>query len=314
MNERPRGQPIERKILAELCRSNAFHEFSHGTVFATGVLNRDLLYLTSLMSWNNPVLFWAGHTEHHKFTCYPADDLEITLDARPALGEFLKFALVNPQGFVRTLRNTVRSAFGRMESEWEQRLVPMENSQLRTKLARFSWFLLAGQGAIVAGSIYYHLWMVLVLIALAPFYARGLQWLCNESQHVGQPGNLSDFRLCSRTLYLNPVVEFQCWHMNYHTDHHIYAAVPCYRLGRLHSVIKADLPPYHQGLQSVWREIMGTMQRREHESTYQFLASVPARRLSVFLDDRTRYRLHATVCGWLSSHDNVSVEVCPWDW
>jgi fatty acid desaturase len=335
VSERPRGQPIEwywvpieRQVLAALCRksdflgalqtigflsilvftgsiayyssghwpwyvtvvllflhgtcwaflSNAFHEFSHGTVFATPFLNRFFLYLVSFLSWNNPLLFWSSHTEHHKFTLHPADDLEVSVYARPTLREFLKFAVVNPQGLVRTLGGTVRYAFGRIEGEWEERLFPESNTKLRRRLSRLAWMLLAGQLAIVAVAVYFRLWMLPVLITLAPFYGRAIQWLCNESQHTGLPGNVSDFRLCSRTIYLNPVLQFLYWHMNYHTDHHIYAAVPCYRLGRLHRVIQSDMPYCQRGLVAVWREINATLQRQKRDPDYQFMASVPPRR------------------------------------
>ena len=82
---------------------------------------------------------------------------------------------------------------------------------------------------------------------------------------MGLPGNVPDFRLCGRTIYLNPVLQFLYWHMNYHTDHHIYAAVPCYRLVSLHRLIEADLPPCHRGVVAVWREIAAPLRRRAAE-------------------------------------------------
>ncbi len=130
----------------------------------------------------------------------------------------------------------------------------------------------------MAVALYFRLWMLPVVVTLAPFYGRGIQWLCNESQHMGLPGNVPDFRLCSRTIYLNPVLQFLYWHMNYHTEHHIYAAVPCYRLARLHRLIKADLPPCPRGLVAVWRQIAATLRRRRVEPGYQFMAQVPPRR------------------------------------
>ncbi len=47
--------------------------------------------------------------------------------------------------------------------------------------------------------------------------------------------------------------------MNYLTDRHVYAAVPCYRLPRLDRLIKVDLPP---GLVAVWREIAARQRSR----------------------------------------------------
>jgi len=258
--------------------SNAFHEFSHGTVFATPFLNRFFLALVSFLSWNNPVLFWSSHTEHHKFTLHPADDLEIDLEARISVGQFLRFAIINPQGLLRTLGNTVRYGFGRVRGAWEERLFPPSSCALRRSLARWAWAILVAHLVLVAGSLYLHLWMLPVVITLAPFYGRGIQWLCNESQHMGLPGNVPDFRLCSRTIYLNPLLTFMYWHMNYHTDHHLYAAVPCYRLASLHRLIRADLPYCHRGLRAVWREIGATLRRRRSEPGYQFMAALPPRR------------------------------------
>lgn len=259
--------------------SNAFHEFSHGTVFATPSLNRFFLGLISFLTWNNPILFWTSHSEHHKFTMHQPDDLELSLDASITLPQFLGFAIVNPRGLLRTLRNTVRYGLGDMRGAWEQQLFPAEKTGLRRSLARWAWGLLISHLCLVAVSLYLHLWMLPVVITLAPFYGRGIQWLCNESQHIGLPGNIADFRICSRTIYLNPVLQFMYWHMNYHIDHHIYAAVPCYRLGRLHQIIRQDLPYCHRGLVSVWREILATLAHRKTEAGYQFIADCPARRI-----------------------------------
>jgi len=256
--------------------SNAFHEFSHGTVFASRFLNRLLLYLVSFLSWNNPTLFWASHTEHHRFTLYPTDDLEVSLYARPTVRAYLKIAFINPVGFLRTLRMTLRHAFGRIEGDWEERLFPHHKVEQRRQLSRWACLLLTGHGTLVAGALYFHLLMLPVVVTVAPFYGRAIQWLCNESQHTGLPGNVPDFRLCSRTIYLNPVLQFLYWHMNYHTDHHFFAAVPCYRLGRLHRAIKDSLPPSPRGLLATWRQIGATIARQKLQPGYQYFAPLPA--------------------------------------
>jgi fatty acid desaturase len=258
--------------------SNGFHEFNHGTVFATRVLNRISLYLFSFLSWNNPILFWASHTEHHKFTLYSSDDLEVSPDVRPRLREFLMIAFINPRGLLRTLTGTVRHARGRIEGEWEERLFPPSKPELRARLSRWAWILLLGHGAILLIAIYFRLWMLPVVISLAPFYGRGIQWLCNESQHTGLPGNVPDFRVCSRTVLLTPALQFLYWYMNYHTEHHFYAAVPCYRLAQLHREIERDMPPCPRGLIATWRQINTTLQRQKHDPDYRYFPTVPPRR------------------------------------
>lgn len=258
--------------------SNGFHELSHGTVFATRWLNRAFLGLFSVLTWNNPVLFWASHTEHHKYTLHPAGDLEIDLDARPTLLGFLSFAIVNPMGLFRLLNLNIRHAFGKIEGAWELHLFPRSAAELQSHLARWARILLLSHALIIALAVYWHLWVLIVVVSLAKFYGGGIQWLCNEAQHIALPGNVNDFRLCSRTIYLNPLLQFMYWHMNYHVEHHMYAAVPCYRLVRLHAAVKHDMAACPSGLVATWRQINAILQKKKLEPGYQYLAAVPSRR------------------------------------
>jgi fatty acid desaturase len=134
-----------------------------------------------------------------------------------------------------------------------------------------------GQALIVGVSLYLGLWLVPILVTLAPFYGGGLQYLCNKTQHVGLQDNVPDFRLCCRTIILNSFVRFLYWHMNYHTEHHMYAAVPCYNLGRLHEQVKSDLPHCPEGLLATWKEIVAILQKQKVDSKYQYVADLPAR-------------------------------------
>jgi fatty acid desaturase len=63
--------------------------------------------------------------------------------------------------------------------------------------------------------------------------------------------------------------------MNYHIEHHMYAAVPCYNLGRLHRAIRHDLPKSPQGLWAAWRQIVTVLKRQAAEPEYQFMATLP---------------------------------------
>ena len=117
--------------------------------------------------------------------------------------------------------------------------------------------------------------MLPVLITFAPFYGGLLLFLCNNTQHVGLQDEVSDYRLCTRTIYLNPVVEFLYWHMNYHIEHHMHAAVPCYKLARLHRAIKHELPYITYGLIETWSVIITIIRRQNIEPTYQFVPKLP---------------------------------------
>ena len=65
--------------------------------------------------------------------------------------------------------------------------------------------------------------------------------------------------------------------MNYHTEHHMYAAVPCYNLGRLHAMIRHDLPPCPDGLVAVWCEIASIQLRQEKDPSYVHQPVLPLR-------------------------------------
>jgi len=69
-------------------------------------------------------------------------------------------------------------------------------------------------------------------------------------------------------------VRFLYWHMNFHTEHHMYAAVPCYKLSRLHAAIAHELP-HTKGLIGAWREIADILRRQAADPTYQYVTPLP---------------------------------------
>ncbi len=92
---------------------------------------------------------------------------------------------------------------------------------------------------------------------------------------MGLQDNVHDFRLCCRTFTLNPMLRFLYWQMNYHIEHHMYAAVPCYHLDQLHRMIQHDLPPTPKGLVGVWKEIDAILCRQAVDPNYQHVAPLP---------------------------------------
>ncbi len=255
---------------------NGFHELVHDSVFKTRALNRFFLRVFSFLGWLNHHLFWASHMEHHKYTLHPPDDLEVVLPMKLTLAGFLENALISPRGFYYTLKNTIRLARGQLKGEWENALFPESEPARRRQLFNWARLVLAGQLTIVVVALVMGWWLLPVVITLAPFYGGWLLYLCNNTQHAGLQDNVPDFRLCCRTIILSPVVRFLYWHMNYHTEHHMYAAVPCYNLGRLHRLIKADLPPCPHGLYATWKQLIPILRRQKREPKYQYASPLPS--------------------------------------
>jgi fatty acid desaturase len=256
---------------------NGFHELCHKTVFKTKALNTLFLYIVSFLGWHHPVMFWTSHQEHHKYTLHPPYDLEVVLPVKLTLRSFLMSAVVNPWDLYGRLKFYIRLSSGRLEGAWENHLFPGTARKERQALINWARIHLAGHLLLVVVSLALGLWMIPVLVTLAPFYGGWLLYLCNNTQHVGLRDNVDDFRLCTRTILLNPALQFLYWHMNYHIEHHMFAAVPCYNLGKLHRAIKPDLPHCPSGLLETWRQIIAILKKQEQDPTYQFNTQLPIR-------------------------------------
>jgi len=254
---------------------NAFHELCHGTVFRSRFLNAFFLRIISFVSWNNYALFRASHNRHHWHTLHPPHDLEVVLRLHFSLKTFLIAAVADPLMLYEVIKQNVRFSLGILKPGWETTIFPASDPVLRRQLFRFARILLLGHAIIVTVSIVSGLWPVALLITGARFYGGWLFYLCNNTQHVGLRDNVPDFRLCCRTIELNPFIRFLYWQMNYHTEHHMYAAVPCYNLRKLHRAIAHEMPHITHGLIPAWREISGIIRRQKIEPGYQHTHELP---------------------------------------
>ncbi len=254
---------------------NGFHELLHESVFKTRKYNRFFVPLFGFLGWYNPFHFWTSHTEHHKFTLHPPDDLEVIVPQKELLRVFLSSALIDPVGLYEALRDNVRLSFGKLSGTWEHHLFDDATSKLRAQLFNWARILLIGHTLIIVGSIWAGGWPIALALSLPRFYGGWLFLLCNNTQHTALPDSVPDFRVCCRTVYLNPVVQFLYWYMNYHTEHHMYPGVPCYNLGQLHQTIRREMPPSPRGLFAAWQQILEIQRKQQKDPTYRFEPALP---------------------------------------
>lgn len=258
---------------------NGFHELVHRSVFRTRWLNELFVRVFGFLGWYNHHFFRASHEAHHKYTLHEPDDLEVVLPVRMTLGGYLARAIVDVPGFLHMLRGQVRRALGDSNPDrdrWTAALFPADDPDGRRRLVGWARILLAGHGLVAAVSLATGWWIVPVLLSLPAAYGRWLHLLLNETQHIGLAKETPDFRLCCRTILLNPFLRFLYWNMNYHTEHHMYAAVPCYHLGRLHRAIAHDLPPCPRGIVATWRQIAPVLRRQRIDPAYCYVAPLPS--------------------------------------
>ena len=274
--------PIGVTLLLVLCHGtftsfyiNAVHELGHNTVFRTKALNAFFEKFFSFLGWINFEMFDVSHTRHHRFTLHQPDDLEVVLPMKVIIRDMLVTGIVNWRAPWQTVTNSWRIARGKFQGEWELKLFPVGSPE-RAASVRWARTLLIGHTLIVAVSLWFHLWVLPFLTTFsAGCFGNVLHTLCNNTQHIGLKDDVDDFRLCCRTFTLNPFVQFLYWHMNYHIEHHMFAAVPCYRLGKLHRLIKHDLPSCPHGIVAAWKEIAAILAIQETDPAYQHVAVLP---------------------------------------
>jgi fatty acid desaturase len=256
---------------------NGFHELSHNTVFKSKKLNGFFYRLFSFLSWNNHVFFSESHREHHFYTLQRDIDMEVSLPIELSARTFFLRGFINPLGLIETVYGTLLlslgivkgkmySGLGSSSAAWKVSLFPEKNTKLRKKLFRWARITFFGHLLIVSISLAFGLWQIPLLLTFAPFYGTGFLYFLNPTQHKGMEDNVSDFRLNSRTILLNPILRFLYWNMNYHVEHHMYAAVPFHNLGKLHKLIEYDLPDSPKGLIQTWIQIMA-LKNREINAT-----------------------------------------------
>jgi fatty acid desaturase len=254
---------------------NAVHELGHGTVFRTRALNALFCHVFAFLGWINHEVFQSSHIRHHRYTLHPPDDLEVVLPVQLVFWHVLKKGIFYPYRAWFAFRETVRFARGDFRGEWELTLYPASDPAGRRAPVRWARIILLGNLGVVAVAAFTGQWILPLLSWGHLALGSWLLFLCNNTQHVGLQDNVSDFRLCCRTFTLNPVARFLYWQMNYHIEHHMYAAVPCYRLGRLHRLIRHDLPPTPAGLVGVWRQINSILREQTRNPGYQYQPVLP---------------------------------------
>ena len=261
------------------------HELCHTTVFRTKRLNELFLRVFSLFGWLNFHVYRFSHSYHHRYTLFIEGDREEVMPATPSLRALylLQLFTVNvtggyqSRGLVPTLGNFVRLAGNRLDNpfnSWGPELYEGHRAEGR-KAVKWARLVLVFHAAVIIAAVAVGEPIVAVLVSGSVFVANWLRYLVGVPMHCGLRSGVADFRKCVRTITLDPLSEFLYWHMNWHLEHHMYAAVPCYNLKRLHRAVARDLPA-PRTLVGAWREMRATWRRQQTEPGYAFDTPMPA--------------------------------------
>jgi fatty acid desaturase len=237
--------------------NDALHELSHNTVFASRTLN---IAVTALFGWlywpMNPHFYRLSHQKyHHRYTLYQGSDGE-DVPNYVALKPLFVFSLF---GYLVQFRQLIQCLWrlftlaplskgwrgrGFALDSWEQFVLKKASEAERRQVRRMGVACLIAHIVFAAVCIYFGLWFLPVLVTLAPFYGGTfLGYLSGIHQHAACEPNNPDFRISCADVKLDPLSSFLYWHMEYHIEHHMFAAIPCYNLKRFARFVADQLPP-----------------------------------------------------------------------
>ena len=248
-----------------------WHECGHRTAFKTTWMNDWLYALASFMVFREPTLWRWSHTRHHTDTIIVGRDPEIGAMRPPDIAGMLLNVFALKSTWV-SLQGVLRHAAGRV-NETEATFLPESE---RPKVYRTARIWLAIYAATIALAIGTGSLLPLLYVGLPTLYGGWFVIFVGLTQHAGLAEDVLDHRLNARTVYMNPVIRFLYWNMNYHVEHHMFPMVPFYSLPKLHEAMKADCPPPYPSILAAYREIIPTLIRQLKDPTYFVVRPLPA--------------------------------------
>ena len=263
------------------------HELCHGTVFKTKRLNEIFLRIFSTLGLQNFHIYKMSHSYHHRFTLHRIADKEVVLPKTPSLRflyllQLFTFNITGgfeSRGLFPTMRGLFRVAADRMEqpyNEWGKELYA-EFPEERLKAVHWARYLIAVHLSFALFAVLIGYPILILIVSLHPFIGNWLRYFVGAPMHCGLRSDVSDFRKCVRTITLDPISEFLYWHMNWHLEHHMFAAVPCYNLKKLYEAVADDMPK-PRTLISSWKEMLEVVKQQEADPAYEFDTPVPPQR------------------------------------
>jgi fatty acid desaturase len=257
-------------VLYGSASDSRWHEAGHGTAFRTSWLNDALYQVASFMNLKEPTLWRWSHARHHTDTIIVGRDREI-LAMRPPDAFRLVLNVFGIREAVDVLVSILRHAAGRLTAE-EVTFIPEAEHRLVVREAR-AW--VAIYALVIALAVWLGSLLPLMYVGLPSLYGRWLAHLFAFTQHAGLAENVLDHRLNSRTVYMNPVLRFLYWNMNYHIEHHMFPMVPYHALPQLHAELRADMPAPCPSTIAAYREILPALRRQMRDPEYYLKRELP---------------------------------------
>lgn len=257
-------------VLYGSASDSRWHECGHGTAFKTPWMNAVVFEIASFMIMRNSATWRWSHARHHTDTVIVGRDPEIAVMRPPVFAKVL-LGFVGIPDVAAFLPRMLYNAFIGVHPE-EKTFVPESEWSKVVRVARISTAIYAATGALALwmGSI-----LPLMVIGLPRLYGAWHHVMTGLLQHGGLADNVTDHRLNSRTVYMNPISRFIYWNMNYHVEHHMFPMVPYHALARLHAVIRHDLPEPTPSIAAGFAEMWPAFVKQMRNEDYFVMRHLP---------------------------------------
>ena len=155
-------------------------------------------------------------------------------------------------------RRMLLHASGRIHPEEATYIRPQDHAKVFL-IARI-W--LAIYAATILLALYLGSILPLMVIGLPRLYGAWHHVMTGLLQHLGLAENVTDHRLNTRTVLMNPLSRFIYLNMNYHLEHHMFTMVPYYHLPKLHALIRHDVPAPEPSIGAAFRRLLPVLWRQ----------------------------------------------------
>ena len=231
------------------------HECCHYTVFRTRWLN-DVVGAICGVIINVPHQFFRyEHCDHHTYTQVTGKDPEQIPLPQTLAGYFAYISAV-PYLYGQA-RDLLRHAAGHINSH-EDVFLPKEARGIVILEARLMLgFYCAVLVVCLVTGWTGPLWYWLIPFLMGEPVMRAIRM----TEHVGRP-DVADMRQNTRTNLVSRPLQFLCWNMNYHAEHHYASSVPFHALPKLHEKLKGNIHVEPRGCLGAHLEILAQLTGR----------------------------------------------------
>lgn len=257
-------------ILYGSMSDSRWHECGHRTAFRTKWINDVVYYIASFMVFREPESWRWSHARHHSDTIIVGRDNEISFKRQVPVFRYV-LEMIGITGVPAEFKKLVRNSVGIFPAD--QRDYQPAETLNTSKWASRAYLLVIA--TVIGIALWAESFEPLMYAVLPSFYGRFYMVVLGITQHAGLAEDVTDHRLNTRTIYMNPLNRWIYWNMNYHVEHHMYPSVPFHQLKRLHEAVKPQLPTPYPSLWSALKEVLPALRKQATDENYFVRRNVP---------------------------------------